>query len=141
MRGVNKVILVGRLGGDPEVRYTQGGTAVCNFNVATTERFKTGEEWQERTEWHRVVLWSRQAEVAAQYLKKGSGVYIEGRLQTRKWQDRNGVEKYTTEIVGREMDFLDKREGGSSHGQDAPPPPGDNDFYPNGGDLDDDVPF
>ena len=104
MASVNKVILIGNLGRDPETRYTTGGDAVTNLNIATSEQWKdkSGEK-QERTEWHRVVLFGRQAEIAGEYLKKGRSVYIEGRLQTRKYTDKDGVEKYSTEIVGDRM--------------------------------------
>ena len=107
-RGVNKVILVGNLGADPEMRHTGGGTAICSFNLATTESWtdKQSGEKQERTEWHRVVLFGRQAEVAGEYLKKGRSVYIEGRLQTRKYTDKDGVEKYSTEVVGDRMQLI-----------------------------------
>ena len=101
MRGVNKVILVGTLGRDPEVRYTQNGNAIANLNVATSEQWtdKQSNQKQERTEWHRVVIYGKLAEIAGQYLKKGSQVYLEGKLQTRKWQNKDGVEQYTTEVV------------------------------------------
>jgi single-strand DNA-binding protein len=101
MASVNKVILIGNLGRDPETRYTTGGDAICNLNIATSEQWKdkSGEK-QEKTEWHRVVLFGRQAEIAGEYLKKGRSVYIEGRLQTRKYTDKDGVEKYSTEVVG-----------------------------------------
>jgi len=115
-RGVNKVILIGNLGNDPEVRYMPNGGAVANITVATSEQWKdkqTGEP-QERTEWHRVVLYRRLAEIAGEYLRKGSKVYIEGRLQTRKWQDQNGNDRYTTEIIANEMQMLDSRGGGSA---------------------------
>jgi len=107
MSGVNKVILVGNLGADPQLRYTQGGTAVANFNLATTERFtnKNGER-EERTEWHRVVAWAKLAEICSEYLKKGKQVYIEGRLQTRSWEDQSGVKKYTTEVIASNMVML-----------------------------------
>lgn len=107
MASVNKVILLGNLGRDPETRYTTGGDAVTNLNIATSEQWKdkSGEK-QERTEWHRVVLFGRQAEVAGEYLKKGRSVYIEGRLQTRKYTDKDGVEKYSTEIVGDRMQLI-----------------------------------
>ena len=110
MSGINKVILVGRLGADPEVRYTASGTAVANFRMATSEYWndKTGER-QERTEWHRIVCWGKTAELAGQYLSKGRQVFIEGRLQTRQWEDRDGNKRYTTEIVAREMQFLGSR--------------------------------
>ena len=119
-RGINKVILVGNLGADPEVRYSAAGSAVTNARVATTDQWKdrqTGEQ-QERTEWHRLVFFSRLAEIAGEYLKKGSKVYVEGRLQTRKWQGQDGVERYITQIVGRELKMLDKRgeQGGSYSG-------------------------
>ena len=107
MASVNKVILLGNLGRDPETRYTTGGDAVTNLNIATSEQWKdkSGEK-QERTEWHRVVLFGRQAEIAGEYLKKGRSVYIEGRLQTRKYTDKDGVEKYSTEIVGDRMQLI-----------------------------------
>ena len=104
---VNKVILVGNLGNDPEVRYLEGGQAVANFSLATNRVYNTRDnERREETEWHRVVLWGRQAETAEKYLKKGRTVYIEGRLRTRQWQDKDGVTKYTTEIVGEIMTML-----------------------------------
>jgi len=112
MASVNKVILIGNLGRDPETRYTTGGDAITNLNLATSEQWKdkSGEK-QEKTEWHRVVLFGRQAEIAGEYLKKGRSVYIEGRLQTRKYTDKDGVEKYSTEIVGDRMQLLGSREG------------------------------
>ena len=112
MASVNKVILIGNLGRDPETRYTTGGDAITNLNIATSEQWKdkSGEK-QEKTEWHRVVLFGRQAEIAGEYLKKGRSVYIEGRLQTRKYTDKDGVEKYSTEIVGDRMQLLGSREG------------------------------
>ncbi len=107
---VNKVILVGRLGRDPETRYTSGGQAVCNFTMATDESFKdrSGER-QKRTEWHRIVLWAKLAEIAQQYLKKGTLVYIEGRIQSRQWDDRDGNKRTTVEIVGNVMRMLSTR--------------------------------
>ena len=120
-RGVNKVILIGNLGSDPEVRYTPDGVPVANFSLATTESWNdrnTGER-QERTEWHRLVLWRRQAEVAQQYLKKGSKVYVEGKLQTRSWDDQSGQKRYTTEIVVFDMQMLDSRGEGGGGGRDA----------------------
>jgi single-strand DNA-binding protein len=108
MAGVNKVIIVGRLGRDPEVRYTPSGAAVANFTVATSEEWKdkaTGEK-QERTEWHKIVAWRRLGEICGEYLHKGKEVYIEGRLQTRSWEDRDGNTKYTTEIVAQNMQML-----------------------------------
>jgi single-strand DNA-binding protein len=120
MASVNKVILIGNLGRDPETRYTTGGDAITNLNIATSEQWKdkSGEK-QERTEWHRVVLFGRQAEIAGEYLKKGRSVYIEGRLQTRKYTDKDGVEKYSTEIVGDRMQLLGSRDGGGGGGGDA----------------------
>lgn len=112
-RGVNKVILVGNLGKDPEVRYSPNGSAVANCTLATTESWKdkTSGEKQEKTEWHRVVFFGKLAEIAGEYLKKGSQIYVEGRLQTRKWQDKEGKDRYTTEIVAGEMQMLGSREG------------------------------
>ena len=117
MASVNKVILIGNLGRDPETRYTTGGDAVTNLRIATTETWKdkAGEK-QEKTEWHTVVLFGRQAEIAGEYLKKGRPVYIEGRLQTRKYTDKEGVEKYSTEVVGDRMQLLGGREGGGGGG-------------------------
>ena len=114
MASVNKVILIGNLGKDPELRYTQSGQAVANFNIATTERFggRDGAEVQERTEWHRIVTWGKTAENCAQYLSKGRSVYIEGRLQTRDWEDKEGNKRYTTEITALRVQFLGSREGG-----------------------------
>jgi len=151
-RGVNKVIIVGNLGQDPETRYMPSGSAVTNFTVATNESWKdkkTGEQ-KERTEWHRVSMFNRLAEVAAEYLRKGSQVYIEGKLRTRKWKDKDGSDRYTTEIIADEMQMLGGRGGGDfgggsqgggsqggggqSGGGSAPPPPGPDDF-------DDDIPF
>ncbi|MDT8320469.1 MAG: single-stranded DNA-binding protein [Xanthomonadales bacterium] len=112
-RGINKVILVGNLGADPETRYTANGAAVTNIRLATSESWRdkqTGEN-QERTEWHRIVFFSRLAEIAGEYLRKGSQVYIEGALRTRKWQDQSGQDRYTTEIVANEMQMLGGRGG------------------------------
>jgi single-strand DNA-binding protein len=113
MASVNKVILLGNLGRDPEVRYTPNGSAVCNLRIATTRNWKNRDsgERQEETEWHSVVLYDRQAEIAGEYLKKGRPVYIEGRLKTRKWQDKDGHDRYTTEIVADSMQLLGGREG------------------------------
>ncbi len=129
-RGINKVILVGNLGRDPEVRYTPSGTAVANVTIATGESWKdrnTGEQ-QERTEWHRVVFFSRLAEIVEQYLKKGAKVYVEGRLQTRSWE-QDGVKRYTTEIIANEMQMLDSRggagDGGGAFEPRQPVPKGD----------------
>jgi single-strand DNA-binding protein len=153
-RGINKVIIVGNLGQDPETRYMPSGAAVTNFTVATNESWKdkqTGEQ-KDRTEWHRVAMFNRLAEVAAEYLRKGSQVYIEGKLRTRKWQGQDGNDRYTTEIIADEMQMLGGRgdggggnfgggkpsQGGSKPSQggggNAPPQPGPDDF-------DDDIPF
>ena len=153
-RGVNKVILIGNLGSDPEVKYTPNGAPVANFSLATNESWndKDGQR-QERTEWHRLVLWSKLAEIAQQYLKKGAKIYVEGKLQTRSWDDQSGQKRYMTEVVVNDMQMLDSRgEGGGSGDRDAgysdrpaggqnvgpaaqpdaPPPPGGDD---------DDLPF
>ena len=150
-RGVNKVILVGYLGKDPEVRYTPDQNAVANVSLATTESWKdkTSGEKQERTEWHRVVLFGRLGEIAGEYLKKGSQVYVEGRLQTRKWQDKDGAERYTTEIVATDMQMLGSRGTGGSAVKPAPSKPSNRapaakavgqDFSP-APDFSDDIPF
>jgi single-strand DNA-binding protein len=121
-RGINKVILIGNLGKDPETRYMPSGGAVTNVTLATSESWKdknTGEQ-QERTEWHRVVFFNRLAEIAGEYLRKGSKVYVEGSLRTRKWQGQDGQDRYTTEIVGNEMQMLDSK-GGSAAFDSAPP--------------------
>lgn len=122
-RGVNKVILIGNLGSDPELRYTPSGSAVANVNLATTEtwRDKTSGELQDRTEWHRIVFFNRLAEIVGEYLRKGSKVYVEGSLRTRKWQDKNGVERHTTEVIANEMHILDSRSGGSARPDKASP--------------------
>jgi len=153
-RGINKVIIVGNLGQDPETRYMPSGAAVTNFTVATNESWKdkqTGEQ-KDRTEWHRVAMFNRLAEIAAEYLRKGSQVYIEGKLRTRKWQGQDGNDRYTTEIIADEMQMLGGRGGGGGGnfgggqggggqggggqggGGSAPPQPGPDDF-------DDDIPF
>ena len=164
-RGINKVIIVGNVGGDPETRYMPSGSAVTNLTIATNESWKdkqTGEQ-KERTEWHRVAMFNRLAEIAAEYLRKGSQVYIEGKLRTRKWQDKSGQDRYTTEIIADEMQMLGGRggsggggnfgggsqdggqgggqsggqsggQGGGQGGGNAPPQPGPDDF-------DDDIPF
>ena len=130
MRGVNKVILVGNLGRDPEVRYTREGTAVANLNLATTETWNDGSgQRQERTEWHKVVAWGKLAEIAKEYLGKGKQVYIEGRLQTRSWEDKEGVKRYTTEVKADQMVMLGGRGGdGTSACDSGPPPPEASDF-------------
>ena len=149
-RGINKVILIGNLGRDPEVRYTTSGAAVANVTIATSESWKdkqTGEP-QERTEWHRVVFFARLAEIVGEYLKKGSKVYVEGRLQTRKWQDQSGQDRYSTEVVANEMQMLDSRGGGGSGNFDQSKPPASRSADGGGAgggapaeDFDDDIPF
>jgi len=124
-RGINKVILIGNVGTEPELRYTNSGSAVANFSMATNESWtdKSGEK-QEQTEWHRIVAWGRLGEICNQYLKKGSKIYIEGRLQTRSWDGQDGQKRYTTEIVAREMQMLDSRgegSGGSDPGSSYEP--------------------
>ncbi len=143
-RGVNKVILIGNLGADPETRYTPDGRAITNVRIATTETWQdrqTGER-QERTEWHRVVFFGRLAEIAAEYLRKGSRVYVEGRLQTRKWQGQDGQDRYTTEIVANDMQMLDSR--ASAPAEPAPAAaaaPAKAGTAAPADDLDDDIPF
>jgi single-strand DNA-binding protein len=146
-RGVNKAIILGSLGQDPDIRYTAGGAAVANISIATNEQWKDKEsgEMQERTEWHRVVFFGRLAEIVGEYLRKGSQVYVEGRIQTRKWQDKEGKDRYTTEIVANEMQMLGSKSGGTTASFDqsqqpqqsapAAPAKGSND------DFDDDIPF
>lgn len=137
MAGVNKVILIGNLGRDPELRYTQSGTAVANFTLATTESWnkKDGGGKEERTEWHRIVAWGRTGELCAQYLAKGRTVYVEGRIQTREWENKEGQKQKTTEIVAQEVQFVGPREGGgggrpagASGASGEPPPPADDDI-------------
>ena len=164
MASVNKVILVGNLGRDPETRYSTSGAAICNITVATSRQWKdkaSGEK-KEETEWHRVVFYDRLAEIAGEYLKKGRPVYVEGRLKTRKWQDKEGQDRYTTEIIADEMQLLGSREGGGGGGGGGgASPSGDVEFgsagggAPKGGagaksgggakpktdDFDDDIPF
>lgn len=143
-RGINKAILIGNLGADPETRHTAGGNAVTNLSLATSETWKDRQsgDMQEKTEWHRVVMFGKLAEIAGEYLRKGSKVYIEGRIQTRKWQDRDGNDRWTTEIVANEMQMLDSRGGGSAPLQDSGSqgnydgPPSDG-----GAGLEDDIPF
>ena len=116
-RGVNKVILVGNLGNDPEIRYMPNGDAVCNLSIATSESWKDKQgQQQERTEWHRLTMYRKLGEIAAEYLKKGSQIYVEGKLQTRKWQDQQGNDKYTTEVICDQMQML----GGRDNNQQAP---------------------
>ncbi|MBW2731883.1 MAG: single-stranded DNA-binding protein [Deltaproteobacteria bacterium] len=141
MAGINKVILIGNLGADPELRYTGSNQAVADLRLATSRRWrdKDGAN-QEDTQWHRVVVWGRQAEQCKEHLSKGRQVFVEGRLQTRSWEDRDGNKRYTTEIVAQTVQFLGGR-GGGGGSTDAPPPPGDRDA-PFGNDMpDDDIPF
>lgn len=148
-RGVNKVILIGNLGRDPEVRYSPNGQAVANVTLATSESWKdknTGEK-QERTEWHRVVFFGRLAEIAGEYLKKGAQIYVEGRLQTRKWQDKDGNDRYTTEIVATDMQMLGSRAGAgvpndaADAGDFEPAPARGGSAKVPAPDFDDDIPF
>ncbi len=142
-RGVNKVIVVGNLGQDPETRYMPSGSAVTNMRIATNESWKdkqTGEQ-KDRTEWHNVAMFGRLAEIAAEYLRKGSQVYIEGKLRTRKWQDKDGNDRYTTEIIADEMQMLGGRSGGGAPGMSDSPPAGAPPPQPSADDFDDDIPF
>jgi len=146
-RGINKVILVGNLGQDPDTRYMPSGSAVTNLRIATSEQWKdkqTGEQ-KERTEWHNVAMFGRLAEIAAEYLRKGSQVYIEGKLRTRKWQDKQGNDRWTTEVIADEMQMMGGRGGGGGSApmssQDSGPSGGN---YPDSGggeEFDDDIPF
>jgi single-strand DNA-binding protein len=143
MASLNKVMLIGNLGKDPEVRYTASGATVASFSIATSDRVKNKSgEWEDRTEWHNIVLWNKQAEVAKEYLTKGKTVYIEGRLQTRKWQDRDGKDRWSTEIVGDRMQMLGPKGEGSGRpsrqddGFAGAPSYEDPSFNP-----DDDIPF
>lgn len=132
MRGVNKVTIIGHLGADPETRYMPSGAAVANISVATTDKWKdkeSGEE-KEQTEWHRICFFGRLAEIASEYLRKGSPVYVEGKLQTRKWTDKDGVDRWSTQIVAREMQMLGQKREGSER---SPTPPAEA--------FDDDIPF
>jgi len=140
MASVNKAILIGNLGADPELRYTASGTAVAGFNIATTERYKDKNgELQERTEWHSIVCWGRLGELANEYLKKGRSVYIEGRIQTRNYEDKDGIKRYKTEIVAQQMQFLGGRGQGdqqsissetASSAPSEPESPADDDDLP-----------
>jgi single-strand DNA-binding protein len=146
MSGINKAIIVGRLGRDPEIRYTPGGVAIANFSVATSEEWKDKEsnEKKERTEWHRIVAFAKLGEICGEYLSKGKLVYIEGKIQTRSWEDKDGNKKYTTEIVASDVQFLDKKDSGSG---DYPRKGQDDKFERGGGgpghhdSKDDDIPF
>lgn len=144
MTGVNKIMIIGNLGRDPEVRYSQSGNAVCNLSVAVTEKVKDGDGWKDATEWFRVVTFGKTAENAGKYLAKGRQVYVEGRLRTQKYKDKDGVEKQSTEVIAYAIQFLGgggdaKKPGGPPSGSSAPssnaPPMGDDGF------IDDDLPF
>lgn len=155
MSSLNKAMLIGNLGQDPEVRYTQSNTAVATLSIATSERYKDSNgEYQEKTEWHRVVAWGRTAEICQQYLKKGSKVYIEGPIQTRSWEDKDGQKRYTTEVKALQMVMLDSRGSGSGNGGGAPQANNQNqnqggdkpmssnvELDSNFDDMDDDLPF
>ena len=143
MSGVNKVILIGNLGANPELRYTQGQQAVANLRLATTEKWtdKSGQK-QEATEWHRVVVWGKQAEICGQYLTKGRQVYIEGSIRTRQWQDQQGQKRYTTEIVARNVQMLGGRGERPTEDSEATVPPDESTIREDfGGGPDDDIPF
>jgi single-strand DNA-binding protein len=146
--GVNKVILVGNLGADPDMRYTPSGAGVCELRIATSDSWtdKNGQR-QERTEWHRVIVWGKRAEVCAKYLAKGRQVYVEGRIQTRNYDDKDGNKRYITEVIANDVQFLGGKDGGGARRDhsDSPPPP-EPDFYGSpgggpGGSPDDDIPF
>ncbi len=139
MASLNKVMLIGNLGKDPEVRYTASGQAVASFSLATSEKFKgKSGEWEERTEWHNITLWGKLAEIAGEYLSKGKTVYIEGRLQTRKWQDKSGNDRYTTDIVGDKMQMLSPK--GERRGSESSSEPSGG-GYEEPPFQDDDIPF
>ena len=144
MAGINKVILVGNLGRDPEIRYFQDGTAVANFTIATSDSWtdKQSGEKKERTEWHRIVAFRRLAEICGEYLSKGRQVYIEGKLQTREWEDKDGNRRFTTEIVAQTMQMLGSREsGGAGRQDDYYQPPGGAAPQSDGPETEDDIPF
>lgn len=140
-RGINKVILIGNLGADPESRVMQNGTPVTNISIATSESWtdRNTNQKQEKTEWHRVVFYNRLAEVVAQYLRKGSKVYVEGKLRTRRWQDNMGVERYMTEVIASEMQMLDSRGSGAGQQHQGHQPPSSE--QPANMNFDDDIPF
>ena len=152
-RSVNKVILLGHLGKDAETRFTPSGQSVTNFSLATSRRWKDQQtgEWKEQTEWHNIVMYDRLAEIAAEYLRKGSQVYVEGRLRTRKWQDKEGRDRYTTEIIANEMQMLGGRGGGGAGTESRSEPRGESRAAAaerpapassgGGSDFDDDIPF
>ena len=155
MSSLNKVMLIGRLGQDPEVRYTQSNTAVATLNLATNERYKDSNgEYQDKTEWHRVVAWGRTAEICQQYLTKGSMIYVEGPLQTREWEDKQGQKRYTTEVKALQMTMLDSRGSGGGGMSEMPSAPSSSNAQSSGDsasqgvnktvnldDIDDDLPF
>ena len=146
MASVNKVILVGNVGRDPEIRYTQGGDPIANFSIATNEAWtdKSGQK-QERTEWHRIVVWGKLAELCGEYLAKGRQCFVEGRLQTREWTDKEGKKNYTTEVVAQNVVFLGGRDGAGQgrgrQGEDFGPPPPMDEGAAQGGGTEDDIPF
>ena len=142
MASLNKVMLIGNLGKDPEVRFTASGQAVASFSLATSEKFKgkTGE-WEERTEWHNITLWGKLAEIAGEYLSKGKTIYVEGRLQTRKWQDKSGNDRYTTDIVGDKMQMLSAKGERSGSGDTATASKTGSASYEEPPFQDDDIPF
>lgn len=151
MGSLNKVQIIGNLGADPEMKYLPSGSAVTNFSVATTDKWKdkTSGEQQERTEWHRVSFFGRPAEVITEYMRKGSSIYVEGSLQTRKWQDKDGNDRYTTEIKGRDFQFLgggqqgggEQRSGPTNGQSESKPEPSKEETPPKQDDLDDEIPF
>lgn len=142
-RGINKVIIIGNLGADPEVRYMPSGGQVTNLRVATSESWKDKQsgESQERTEWHRIVFFNRLAEIASQYLKKGSKIYIEGSLRTNKWQDQSGNDRYTTEIIANSLQMLDAKGAGASSAPEYSSAPASASEPEMASDFDDDIPF
>ena len=147
MSSVNKAILVGNLGKEPETTYTQSGTPLCKFSIATSEKFKSGDEWKESTEWHNVVVWGAQGGACGKFLKKGSKVFIEGRIETRSWDDEStGQKRYMTQIVGQKVVFLDKKPAGAGNdtwdgGQQKQSGFGNFDQQKQGFGSDDDIPF
>ncbi|MFZ4858506.1 MAG: single-stranded DNA-binding protein [Desulfuromonadaceae bacterium] len=141
MASLNKVMLIGNLGKDPEVRFTASGQAVASFSLATSEKFKgKNGEWEERTEWHNITLWGKLAEIAGEYLSKGKTIFVEGRLQTRKWQDKSGNDRYTTDIVGDKMQMLSPK-GEKSGGDNSSAPKNNSSNYEEPPIMDDDIPF
>jgi single-strand DNA-binding protein len=142
MAGINKAILIGNLGNDPEVRYTPSGVAVATFNIATSEEWKDKDsgEKKQRTEWHRIVAWRRLGEICGEYLSKGKQVYVEGRIQTNAWEDKEGIKRYTTEIIANTVQFLGGRDAGDSP-RPQDPPIAEYSGAPSQGPGDDDIPF